>query len=413
MQLVHLRSRAADFISSRLVKKSVLEIRMRDLLCSAVLATLLAAAGLAASPAAAQPLCQGVVTQVDAAGRASLAKGAPGMVIAASAPGYEPLIRSYGLADLEARAALRSDSVFKIASLTKQFTAAAVLALAEEGKLDLDRSARTYLPQYDWMGEVTVRQLLVQTSGLPDYAQTLASGGTKAAARTPAQMAAVIGDLAPSKAFQAGERWEYSNSNYVLLGLLIEQVSGQSFEAFLERRVLQPAGMGASGVDHPADIVPGRVRGYSRAEDEGRTLRNADWIDPSIPGPAGALRSTAGDLLAWSKALFDGRVIGSASLAQMTAPGRLADGRTTRLGMPQAWQDGLKADYAMGLFRAQSPLGPKLWHSGDIEGFSTWMAHYPERKITLVILTNADFVDLDSDRLEAIFAAPDVCASAP
>ncbi|MDG2520560.1 serine hydrolase [Caulobacter segnis] len=351
------------------------------------------------------PACTSLGAAVDAFGQKTLSKGAPGLVVAVDAPGRTPVITAFGLADLEARAPMQPQSVFKIASLTKQFTAAAVLALAETGRVDLDRPVADYLPDQSFAGQITVRQLLIQTAGLADYAETLARDGTKSVRRTPDQMAAVIAELKPLQTFRPGEAWTYSNSNYVLLGLLIEKVTGASYGDFLHTRILERAGMTASAVDRMEDIVPMRVRGYSRAGRSPLQLRNADWIDPSVPGAAGSMRATASDLLAWSRALFEGRIVSRQSLELMTSPGRLSDGRTTREGMPQAWREGLQADYAMGLFRSASPLGARLWHTGDIDGFSVWMARYPEKDMTLVVLMNADFLDLDTASLEAAVAA--------
>ncbi|WP_369062209.1 serine hydrolase domain-containing protein [Caulobacter sp. 73W] len=384
---------------------------LRSSLCVALLIGV-AALAPSADAQTRKPVCEGLAAAVKALGEQSLAKGAPGLVMAVDVPGREPVIAAFGSADLEAQAPMRAGAVFKIASLTKQFTAAAVLALTEDGLLDLDRPAVAYLPEHAFLGDITTRQLLIQTSGLADYAQAVEESGAKSASRSPAQMAALISALKPPRTFAAGEAWAYSNSNYVILGLLIEKLSGQSFETFLESRILARAGMTSSAVDHVADIVPGRVRGYSRASRAPLKLRNADWIDPSVPGPAGALRATAPDLLSWSRSLFSGAIISRQSLDAMTAPGRLSDGRTTRHGMPAAWREGLKADYAMGLFRSASPLGDRLWHSGDIEGFSTWMAHYPQKGVTLVILMNADFLDLDTAGLEAAAADRRLCPAA-
>lgn len=365
-----------------------------------------------ANAQARKPVCEGLAAAVNSLGEQALAKGAPGVVLAVDVPGRQPLVAAFGSADLEAKTPMRPNAVFKIASLTKQFTAAAVLTLVEDGLVDLDRPVAAYLPDKAFLGDITTRQLLIQTSGLADYAQVMDESRAKAVSHSPAQMAELIATLKPLQSFAPGQGWAYSNSNYVILGLLIEKLSGQTFEAFVESRILHRAGMTASAVDHADEIVPGRVRGYSLAARTPLKLRNADWIDPSVPGPAGALRATASDLLTWSAALFSGQVINPQSLQEMIAPGRLSDGRTTRYGMPPAWREGLKADYAMGLFRSASPLGERLWHSGDIEGFSTWMAHYPQKGVTLVALMNADFQDLDTAALEALAANPTICPAA-
>jgi len=319
------------------------------------------------------------------------------------------MVYAWGRADLENDVPLRAESVFPIASLTKQFTAALVLDLVEEGRLTLDDRAAMHLPQRTWLGDITVYQLLVQTSGLPDYAQDPAGAAGKAGARTTDEMLAWIGRLAERPDFAPGARWAYSNSNYTVLGAIIEQLTGQSFEEALNARMLGPAGLSMTAVDDPRDLVPHRVSGYSRLDRGALSLANAAWIHPSMPGPAGSLRSTAGDLLRWNEALYSGALLSARSVSRMTAPGILADGRTTKFGMPQAWQDGLKSDYAMGLFVSSSPLGPRLWHSGDIDGFTTWMAHYPETGVTIVMLQNGDFLDLDHAAVEQAIASAGDC----
>lgn len=346
--------------------------------------------------------CPALEQSLDAIGRNALTLGAPGLAVGISRRGQPPVMGAWGHADLEHDVPLTADGVFRIASLSKQFTAALVLQLAEQDLVDLSAPAATYLPERSWLGEITVYQLLVQTSGLPDYAQDPSGEAGKAAEKSPVEMLDWIGRLAAMPDFAPGERWAYSNSNYVVLGALVERVTGQSFEEALKARILTPAGMGSTAVDDPGEIVPHRVRGYSRRSPELGALANAAWIHPSMPGPAGSLRSTAGDLLRWNEALYARSLLTDEGLAEMTAPGRLADGRTTRYGMPLAWQEGLKADYAMGLFVSGSELGPRLWHSGDIDGFSTWMAHYPEAGVTIVILLNGDFLDLPHPEVEQI-----------
>lgn len=385
---------------------------MRDVFVSYLLAASLlfvAPTAVRAQDQSQSEACQPLSSSVSAYGEAAVAAGAPGLVVAVAQPGEPPLIQAFGMADIEHTAAMRPDSVFRIASLTKQFTAALVLDLVEEGRLGLHDKAAIHLPELTWLGDITVYQLLVQTSGLPDYAQDPAGEATKATVRSPAEMLTWIGRLAASPDFAPGERWAYSNSNYAVLGALVERLTGQSFEEAMTSRILAPAGLQATTVDDPRHLVPHRVRGYSALARRPLRLANAAWIHPSMPGPAGSLRSTAQDLLMWNQALFSGVVLGEASIADMTAAGRLGDGRTTKLGMPEAWQAGLNADYAMGLFRSSSPLGVRLWHSGDIDGFVTWMAHYPETGVTIVLLQNGDFLDVDHAAIEQMISLSRGC----
>lgn len=345
--------------------------------------------------------CAALTSAVRDIGERALEAGAPGLIVAVQLPSGPALIEAFGRADLEQDAAMEADSVFRIASLTKQFTAALVLDLVEEGELQLDAAAMTYLPEHEWLGGITVRQLLIQTSGLPDYAPHLPQAGGGARPRSSAEMLEWIGQLAAAPDFSPGERWAYSNSNYAVLGGVVERVSGRPFAEVLHDRILQPAGLSATAVDDPRDLVDDRVRGYSARSRRPLEIANADWIHPSVPGPAGSLRSTASDLLKWQTALFSGDLLEVGSIETLTSPGRLRDGRTTRSGMPQAWQEGLNSDYAMGLFVSNSPMGLKIWHGGDIEGFSLWLAHYPQAGATIAILQNGDFLDLDHAAVES------------
>lgn len=353
--------------------------------------------------------CPALESGLDSVARAALDGGVPGLVIGVARPGAPPLVLAYGVADLEQGTAMEAGSVFRIASLTKAFTAAAVLRLVADGRLTLDQRAAELLPDRPWLGDITVEQLLNHTSGLADYAEDPAGANTRSVARTSAEMVDWIERLDPLSRFEPGAGWAYSNSNYAVLGLIMEAVSGRPYAEVLHDAVLSPAGLTATAVDDPSDLVAGRVRGYSLLQSRPRTLRNADWIHPTIPGPAGSLRATAGDVLAWNEALFGGQIIPLAFVERMTQPGLLSDGRTTRWGMPEAWREGLNSDYAMGVFVASSPLGPRVWHTGDIDGFASWMAHWPDAGFTAVVLTNADFRSIDADAIEALVAQEARC----
>jgi CubicO group peptidase (beta-lactamase class C family) len=271
----------------------------------------------------------------------------------------------------------------------------------EDGKLKLEDKLSRYVPELPQAGDVTIYQLLVQTSGIPDYAEDPSGSSTKAVAKTPKQMLSWISSLTPQLLFQPGSRWAYSNSNYVLLGLVAERVSGQPLWGFMTDRVLRPAGLTHTGFDDPAHIVPNRAHGYRRSKAAPERFVNADWISPTIPGAAGGLRSTGDDLIRWQNALFGGRILKPEMLKMMTAAGVTNDGRTTKHGMPLDWQKGLNSDYGMGFFIKPTKAGTRIGHSGGIDGFSTWLAHYPEQGVTIVHMINSDSADMDADAIEA------------
>jgi CubicO group peptidase (beta-lactamase class C family) len=307
----------------------------------------------------------------------------------------------YGKADVEQGAPVTRDTVFRLASITKQFTAAAVLTLVEEGRLNLDDTLAQHVPEMPTAARVRVRELLTHTSGIPDYAEDPEGDKTKSVARSPAEMLAWIVRLTTKLTFEPGAKWAYSNSNYNLLGLIAERVSGRSLDALFRERLFAPAGLTATAFDDPSDIVPHRAEGYRRAKDSPSEFRHAAWISPTIPGPAGGLRGTAQDIVRWNHALFAGKIVKQPSLQSMIAPGVLADGRTTMFGMPAEWQKGMASDYGFGLFLKRTKAGPRAGHPGDVDGFSTWAAHYPASGVTIVQLINSQSADLNVDEVEA------------
>jgi D-alanyl-D-alanine carboxypeptidase len=346
-------------------------------------------------------LCEAAIDRIDASVARTLAQGSPGMVVGISRHGQPLFVRGYGVANLEHGVPVTPDSVFKLASVTKQFTAAAVLLLVEDGSLRLEDRVSSFVPELRQADRVTLYQLLVQTSGLPDYAEDPAGGKSKSVSRTLEEMVEWIGRLEPEFAFAPGSSWRYSNSNYMILGLVVERASGMGLWDFFEQRLFAPAGLANTAFDAPADVVPHRAQGYRRAKDAASGFANADWISPTMPGPAGGLRTTVEDLARWSDALFAGRVLSPASVETLASAGRMSDGRTTRYGMPEAWQKGLDSDYGMGVFLAARDGRRRVWHSGNIDGFSSWLAHYPGSGITIALMENSESADMDSAAIEA------------
>ncbi len=367
-----------------------------------------------ATPTLAEPrrqpppkLCPAAIRAIDAAAAKTMKQGSPGMIVEVAQNGELLFSGTYGKADLEQGTPVTRDTVFALASLTKPFTAAAVLTLVEDGKLRLEDRLAQHVPELPAAAQVRVYDLLVHTSGIPDYSEDPKGAKTKSVAKTPAEMLAWITSLTPRLNFAPGSKWAYSNSNYTLLGLIAERVSGQPLASLFRQRLFAPAGLGDTAFDDPADVVPNRAEGYRRHKEAPTGFRHADWISPTIPGPAGGLRSTARDLIRWNHALFHGKILKPASLKLMTAPGQLADGRTTKFGMPEAWQKGMNSDYGLGVFIKATSGGMRVGHSGDVDGFSTWAAHYPANGITIVQLINSQSADLNVDAVEAaVFPTP-------
>ena len=215
--------------------------------------------------------------------------GGPGAALAVRQGDAAPYLAGRGLADVEWRLPITPDTVFRIGSITKQFTAAAIMMLVEEGKLGLD-DASNRATDYPTPGAVTIRHLLNHTSGIQNY-----KGLPNFPERTDMTLAELIGlfkDLPPN--FAPGERFAYCNSGYVLLGAVIEALSGMDYSTFLLERFFRPLGMRQTRYLYDEPIVPKRARGYSLGA---KGIENARTMSMSLPHAAGALGSTVGDLL--------------------------------------------------------------------------------------------------------------------
>jgi CubicO group peptidase (beta-lactamase class C family) len=280
------------------------------------------------------------------------------------------LDQGYGMASREWDIANTPATRFRLASLSKQFTAAAILQLAERGKLALDAPLKTYFPEAPptW-DRVTVLQLLDHTSGIPDYLTAPDYAATQALPATPRQLLARFRDRPLD--FAPGSQWAYSNSGYVLLGLLLEQLGGMSYGEVLQQNLLAPLGMRGSGYDDGRKLVPHLASGYRL--DQGAIVP-ALVRHPSTLYAAGGLYSTTGDLLRWQQGLYGGKVLAAASLRRMTTP-----------GLQQA-----------GLGLLILPLEDHLVyvHGGGVDGVHTLMSYDPTLKTTVIVLANLQDADV-------------------
>ena len=276
---------------------------------------------------------------------------------------------AYGSANLEWNIANTPAAKFRIGSVTKQFTAASILLLKERGLIDLDAPVKTYWPDAPpaW-DAITVRNLLQHTSGITNVTNLDEFATVKFLPTTREELIARFADK-PLE-FTPGEKWDYSNSGYVLLSAIVEQVSGQDYADFVKANIFDPLGMADTAIDVTADIVPRRASGYAPSADG---IVNAEYVNMAIPTGAGALYSTTHDLLKWQRALFGGRLLEPASLTEMTGPGVPAMAGAT---------------YGFGVLRTEDEDGTMIWHGGGIEGFNAMLMHDPDRDITVVVLAN-------------------------
>jgi CubicO group peptidase (beta-lactamase class C family) len=292
----------------------------------------------------------------------------PGLAVAIVRKGEVVKAQGYGEANVEHRVQTTPDTIFQSGSVGKQFTAAGVMLLVEDGKIQLSDPLTKYFADAPsgWK-QITVRHLLTHTSGLPDY-----TGGMVDYRKdyTEDDLLRFAYTLEPE--FPPGSRWNYSNTGYVLLGIIVRKVSGEFYGDVLRTRVFQPLGMTTARVINEADIVANRAAGYRL---EAGALKNQDWVSPSLNTTAdGSLYLSLRDLIAWDKGIRDGRVLKPESWAQVFSPATLTSGR------PYPYGFGWSVD-PVNTHRAQS-------HAGSWQGFQTFIVRYPDDDLTIVVLSN-------------------------
>jgi CubicO group peptidase (beta-lactamase class C family) len=296
----------------------------------------------------------------------------PGASIAVVRDGKIVKTAGYGLANVETGLRATPTTIYQLASVTKQFTATGVLLLIEDGALTLDTTLGSLLPDVPaaWH-PVTVRQLLNHTSGIKSYTSVDGFDKTLRKDFTPKELLALVAD-APLE-FAPGSRFAYNNTGYFLLGLILEKVSGQSYGAFLEKRIFHPLGMTHTRVNDLSDIVPGRAQGYTLTP---QGLKHGAYTSPTQPFSAGALLSSVEDQARWHAALDAGKVLKKSSWDQAWTPTVLADGT--------------KADYGFGWELSAEQNHRAISHGGGIPGFSTHVLRLPDDYLDIVVLTNLD-----------------------
>jgi CubicO group peptidase (beta-lactamase class C family) len=312
----------------------------------------------------------------------------PGMTVAVLQDGRPLYVRGYGMASLEFSLPNGADTVFPLASNSKQFTAFAIYLLAQGGKLSLDDDVRKFVPELPEFGApITLDMLVHHTSGLRESVSLLDLQGHAPEDVATPKMALDLLVRQKTLNFAPGARYTYSNSNYLLLALVVERVSGQSLGDFWRTRIFQPLGMTATSVSgDPMPAIARRAYGYGRGADGKYVPRNTP--DLSV-GPSG-INSTVADLATWLANYDDARIGGRAVIAAMLEPGRLAD------GTPITYAGGLHREHYRGL--------PFIEHSGANWGYKTDILSFPGQRLAVIILANAD----DSEPAELAFRIADI-----
>jgi len=291
----------------------------------------------------------------------------PGAAVAVIDKGVPVLVRGYGLANLEHQVAVGPETIFQSGSLGKQFTAVAVMLQVEDGRLALSDPLTKFFPDApaSWQG-ITVRHLLTHTSGIPDYEGKIDT--RKDYSEEELARFAYAGVLD----FPAGSSWNYSNTGYVLLGIIVRKVSGSFYGDVLAERVFKPLGMKTARIISEADIVPHRAAGYTLASGG---IKNQEWVSPSLNTTAdGALYLTVLDLVAWDAGVRSGAILKPASWKQVFTPVTLNSGATYPYGF--AWFIERRNGQAL------------HQHSGAWQGFKTQYSRFVDADLSVIVLTN-------------------------
>ena len=299
----------------------------------------------------------------------------PGLALAILERGNVVMAKGYGLANVEHKVPVTPSTVFQSASVGKQFTAAAILLLVQDGKLALDDPISQYLPgaPKQWR-KITVRHLLTHTSGLPDYGED-STWVNLQRDYSEADLLQIISRHPLLR--EPGEEWIYSNPGYTLLGMIIRTVTGEHWGELLKKRVFEPLGMETARVISEEDIVPNRAAGYRLLDGE---LKNQEWVAPTLNTVAeGALYFTILDLAKWDSALAGEDLLSKKSKEEMWSPVRLNDGST--------------ASHGFGWFLLDEPGRRAMESDGAWQGFRSYIGRFSDASVTVIMLANSSEVD--------------------
>jgi CubicO group peptidase (beta-lactamase class C family) len=310
----------------------------------------------------------GAAAKMDAVAKAyAEKKGFMGSVLVAKS-GTVLFEKSYGMADLEWDVPNTPDAKFRLGSITKQFTATAILQLQEKGKLSVDDPITKYVegaPEA-WKG-ITIHHLLTHTSGIPSYTDSPDFPKPKFMRLPLSPLEIVMLSKDKPLEFQPGDKFKYDNTGYVLLGYIIEKVTGEKYGEYVQKHIFDALDMKDTGYDWSRTVLKHRASGYSWG---GKSYLNADYLDMSLPHAAGSLYSTVRDLYRWDQSLYTEKVLSKKSLNRMFTP--------------------VKNDYAYGWIVTQGKDRTRITHGGGINGFSTMITRYPEQQTVVIVLSNVE-----------------------
>lgn len=318
----------------------------------------------AAAQNAASPSAQEITKKIDEYMNAAVKVDNFSGSILVARDGQPIVSKGYGMANVELDVPNQPQTVFRLGSVTKQFTTMAIMMLQERGKLNANDAACKYLENCPaaWQ-PITIKNLMTHTAGVPNYTSFPDFAKTAVLPMTNNQMIALFRDKPLD--FAVGEKYAYSNSGYFLLGAIIERASGKSYADFLQENIFTPLGMKNTGYDSSTRIIKNRATGYAR---QGGETVNAAYMDMTIPGAAGALYSTTGDLLLWDQALYTEKLVSRKTLDEIFTP--------FKDGYGYGWGIGKRFDRQ------------EISHGGGIYGFATDISRFPNDKVTVIVLSN-------------------------
>lgn len=310
--------------------------------------------------------------EIDALLSKAFVPNEPGAAVIVVKDGKVLFRKGYGLADLELGIPIEPDMVFRLGSITKQFTAVAILMLEHQGKLSVKDDITKYLPDYPTHGQtITIEHLLTHTSGIKSYTSMPEWLALWRKDMSLKELIDIFKDQPPD--FAPGEKWSYSNSGYILLGAIIENVSDETYENFIQKHIFEPLAMKHSHYGSASRIIPRRIPGYSKGA---QGYENAAYLSMTQPFAAGSLLSSVDDLALWNAALSSEKLLKKENLEKAFVPYILNNGRSTGYG------------YGWAISEYQ---GHRLIeHGGGINGFTTYVLNMPEDKLFVAVLTNSD-----------------------
>jgi CubicO group peptidase (beta-lactamase class C family) len=346
-------------------------VNLRPPLVAALAAVSIGATAVATAVAQSRPT---LAQTLDSIASSGIVEGRAAGMVAAVVRGNDTLLfKAYGRADVEWDVPMPADAMFEVGSVAKQFTAAAILQLRDQGKLSLEDDVTKWLPDFDTRGNrVPLRRLLDHTSGIVGLTEMPEFDILVSNPRFPRDSAYALIRRYPFQ-FPTGTAQIYNNSAFWLLGLVVEKASGMTYEDYVEKQLFQRLGMSRSMYCHSSENVPRRAHGYSI---QNRVVRRAPSNVHTWPFAAGSICSTTGDLVAWLQALHGGKVLSPRSYAEMIAPSRLEDGTPLR--------------YGLGLQLNTDARGRRyIGHGGTVDGFGAEVSWYPDAQMAVVVLINS------------------------